>query len=242
MGGTRVRDIVALSGGKDSVAMALALKEKEPWRKYEYVYTPTGWELPEMDEHFNKLRALLGEIVPLPTHSMDELIQIQRALPNWRMRWCTRKIKIEPFERFIRSIGECTVYVGIRADETGDREGVDYDRIEGVTRRFPMDEWGWTIQDVLSFLDCRGIIIPERTDCDACFFQTLYEWWLFWKRHPERWMLREGLEKQMGHTFRSESRDTWPTSMLGLRMAFESGEVPKDRRTKRTTMCAVCAR
>jgi len=221
--------------------MALALKEKEP-RQYEYVYTPTGWELPEMDAHFQKLRSLLGEITPLPTHTMDQLIHIQKALPNWRMRWCTRMIKIVPFEKFIRSIGEATVYIGIRADESGDREGVDYDRIDGITRRFPMDEWGWTVQDVLSYLDCHGIVIPERTDCDACFFQTLYEWWLFWKRYPERWMQREALETLTGHTFRSEGRDTWPAAMKGLRQRFEAGDVPKDRRTKRTAMCAVCAR
>ncbi len=256
-----MRHVVALSGGKDSVAMALALREYEPlmpagWREahphlschpsvpdYEYVYTPTGWELPEMDEHMRNLELLLGRpIVSLPTHSMDDLIQIQKALPNWRMRWCTRKIKIEPFERFIRSIGECVVYVGIRADETGDREGVDYDRLPGVTRRFPMDEWGWDIQAVLRYLDVHGIVIPERTDCDVCFFQTLYEWWLFWKRHPVRWMARERLEEMTGHTFRSEGRDTWPAAMKGLRLRFEAGDVPKDRRTKRATMCSVCAR
>lgn len=245
-----MRHIVALSGGKDSVAMALALQEYEPLKRrflndpdYEYVYTPTGWELPEMDAHMKNIELILGrEIVPLPTHSMDDLIQIQKALPNWRMRWCTRMIKIKPFEQFIRSVRPCIVYVGIRADESGDREGVDYDRIEGVTRRFPMDEWGWDLQSVLNYLECRGVKIPERTDCDACFFQTLYEWWLFWQRYPERWMQREALEEMTGHTFRSEGRDTWPAAMKGLRQRFEAGDIPKDRRTKRTTMCSFCAR
>jgi hypothetical protein len=130
----------------------------------------------------------------------------------------------------------------IRADETGDREGVDYDRIPGVTRRFAMDEWGWTLQDVLGYLECKGIVIPERTDCDACFFQTLYEWWLFWKKYPARWALREALEEMTGHTFRSAGRDTWPAAMKGLRQRFEAGDIPKNRRTKRSTMCSVCAR
>ncbi len=44
------RHIIALSGGKDSTAMALRLAKVEP-RDYEYVITPTGDELPEMIEH-----------------------------------------------------------------------------------------------------------------------------------------------------------------------------------------------
>lgn len=222
--------------------MALRLSEIEP-RSYDYVCTPTGWELPPMQAHWDRLGVILGQPLKyISGQGMDELVQIQQALPNFRMRWCTRKIKIVPFERFIRASAPCTVYVGIRADETGDREGVDYERIAGVERRFPMDEWGWTLSDVLSYLQSKNIEIPERTDCDACFFQTLYEWWLFWNQYPERWHARESLEAQTGHTLRSNERDSWPASMKGLRLRFEAGEVPKDRRNIRHAMCAVCAR
>lgn len=234
--------IVALSGGKDSVAMAFALKDREP-REYQYVYTPTGWELPPMEAHFKMLEERLGSpLITLPTTTMDELIDIKKCLPNFQKRFCTPNIKIKPFERYIRANIPCTVYIGIRADESGDREGVDYDRIEGVTRRFFLDELGWVLQDVLGYVDCLGIVIPERSDCDACFFQTLYEWYLFWLNYRDRWMLREATEIRYGHTFRSPQRDTWPASMKGLRLRFEAGDVPKDRRTKRDAMCAVCAR
>ena len=49
-----VQHIVALSGGKDSTALALRLAELEP-REYVYVCTPTGDELPEMFAHWRKL-------------------------------------------------------------------------------------------------------------------------------------------------------------------------------------------
>lgn len=46
-----MRHIVGISGGKDSVALALRLQEVEP-REYDYLITPTGNELPEMFEHW----------------------------------------------------------------------------------------------------------------------------------------------------------------------------------------------
>lgn|ERR1041385_2896043 len=52
--------IVALSGGKDSTAMALRLAEIEP-RDYLYICNPTGDELPEMVQHWKHLEQLLGK-------------------------------------------------------------------------------------------------------------------------------------------------------------------------------------
>ncbi|KKL73308.1 hypothetical protein LCGC14_2076230 [marine sediment metagenome] len=61
-----MKHIVALSGGKDSTAMALRLQEVEPDTDFIYVCTPTGDELPEMVEHFGRLREVLAKpIVPL---------------------------------------------------------------------------------------------------------------------------------------------------------------------------------
>lgn len=236
------KHIVALSGGKDSTAMALRLAEVEP-RDYIYVCTPTGNELPEMKAHWEALSARLGKpIIQPPGPGLDALIKAQRALPNWNMRWCTRLIKIKPFEELIRANIPCVIYVGIRADESGDREGVDYDRIEGVTRRFPMDEWGWFLQNVLDYLQAVGQSVPERTDCGLCFYQTLYEWFLLWLNHRAVWDQGEAYETWTGHTFRSEQRDSWPASLVALRSWFEAGLVPDDRRKKRGAMCAVCAR
>lgn len=114
--------------------------------------------------------------------------------------------------------------------------------MEGVTRRFPLDEIGWGIQDVFNFLASEQVEIPERTDCALCFYQTLYEWYLLWRDEPVEWALGEHFELWTGHTFRSDQRDTQPAAMIGLRRKFENGYIPKDRRKKRSAMCSVCAR
>jgi hypothetical protein len=236
-------DIVALSGGKDSTALALALQEIEP-RDYEYVCTPTGNELDEMLEHWLILGKLLGKPIRPVTNgrSLTGLINIQNCLPNFRMRWCTRMLKIEPFQRYLMENLPCTVYVGIRADEV--RDGAEHDMPLLVRQRFPLVEWGWGIADVRGYLNRRGVAIPDRTDCACCFFQTLYEWWRLWKFHPGLFAEGEGWEAQTGHTLRSDSRDSWPAALKDLRQRFESGDVPKQRKTMadRPLMCSVCAR
>jgi len=165
--------IVALSGGKDSTAMAIRLAQVQPG-PYTYVCTPTGNELPEMIFHWRLLEEKLNSvIIHLSTETLGNLVRIQNALPNWRMRWCTRMLKIEPFEKYILTHRPCTIYVGLRSDEP-DREGVDYSVHKGVTNCFPLRKWGWDRISVVDFLQDEGIIIPFRTDCGLCFYQTIW--------------------------------------------------------------------
>jgi len=238
--------VVALSGGKDSTAMALRLKEMNPATRYTYACTPTGDELPEMFAHWRKLADLLGSpLLPIMhRRGLNGLITDQSALPNWRQRWCTRMLKIEPYAawlsqqsaRYYRVIS----YVGLRADEEA-REGGDYSKVPGVEAVFPMREWGWGLGDVLGYLAERGVTIPKRTDCGRCFFQRLHEWHDLWREHPDVFEEAAAQERAIGHTFRSPGRDTWPASLDGLKAEFEAGRVPKPRRDPIADMqCRVC--
>lgn len=236
-----MKHLVALSGGKDSTALALRLRELEPDTDFIYACTPTGDELPEMVGHWLRLEELLGTKLTYLTsgHSLGSLIEKWNALPNWRQRWCTRALKIEPFERFLATQLPATIYVGIRADES-DREGIE---VTGdVVRRFPLVEWGWGLADVLGYLDERGVTVPDRTDCGACFFQTLGEWHALWEQHPDRYAKYEQWERQTGHTFRSPQRDSQPASLALLRVQFELGYEPRrSRMSDRKVMCSTCA-
>lgn len=241
-----MKKIVGISGGKDSTAMALRLMEIEP-DDYTFAITPTGRELPPVMEHWGKLESLLGKsLLKIPAPTIVDLIVKQKALPNWRMRWCTRLVKIEPFMDYVSKMAPAKTYIGIRADEViGDdaRQGTDWNGIEGIEQDFPLVRWGWGINRVVSYLKERGVEIPKRTDCDFCFFQRLIEWFEFWRDWPEQWKEAEALEIWTGYTFRSDERDSWPASMTGLRQCFEAGRVPKETRNReRKTMCSWCAR
>jgi 3'-phosphoadenosine 5'-phosphosulfate sulfotransferase (PAPS reductase)/FAD synthetase len=217
--------VVALSGGKDSTAMALRLAEVEP-REYVYICTPTGNEPAAMFAHWRRLSQLLGrDIQPVLGGTLDSIIAEEEAIPNWRMRFCTRKLKIAPYAAWLAQHAPAVSYVGIRADEEG-REAGDYSDVPGVQMRFPLREWGWTLHDVYRYLDARGVAIPTRTDCQLCFFQRLDEWWDLWRDHPDEWAHGEQIEATYGATFRSPGRDTWPAALKDLRAEFEKGNTP----------------
>lgn len=242
--------ITALSGGKDSTAMALAQAYFEPG-SYRYVITPTGDELPDMVAHWDLCAAMLGTpLEVVGTRTLFGLCLELEAIPNHRARWCTRKIKLEPYYKWLATLGPVTSHVGLRADE-GDRPGMVFVSAGGIQMDFPMQRWGWTLEDVLSFLDFLGVAVPDRSDCAVCFWQKLGEWYLLWRDHRERFNRGVFIEDHVtairgkAHTFRSEQRDSWPASLRELGAEFEKGRIPTrslaimDRR-RAVGSCRVC--
>ena len=223
--------------------MAVLLTETYPEITFEWVCTPTGNEPPEWFAHMRALRDIIGPIKPvMVAGGLDGLIRQWNALPNWRQRWCTRVLKIEPFAAYLIQQAPARFYVGLRADEE-EREGGDYQRVPDVEMVFPLRDAGMNIDDVRAFLADRSITIPTRTDCMLCFFQRLIEWWELWKDHPEAYALGEEYEALTGFTFRSPGRDSWPASLRDLRARFERGYVPRDTRKRdllSTMQCRVC--
>ncbi len=176
-----VAHIVALSGGHDSTIMSFLLKEREP-RPYNYVCTPTGDELPEMFAFWNWLGSDEGlgrRLIPIMNGTLASVIADEATLPNFRRRFCTRILKIEPYRKFLLETaaeGPVVSYVGLRFDEPG-RAGGAYSDIEGVQMRFPLRDWEMGEAEVQSGLAERGIKCPNRTDCARCYHQRIGEWW-----------------------------------------------------------------
>jgi 3'-phosphoadenosine 5'-phosphosulfate sulfotransferase (PAPS reductase)/FAD synthetase len=232
-----MKHVVGLSGGKDSTALALRLAEIEP-RDYEYICNETGNELPAMQDHWKKLEGLLGKPIVRVRHTKDleGAIRQMNMLPSVFARWCTRVLKIQPTIAYMERLPPGSVlYVGLRADEE-ERKGLFG---EDIAIRFPMREWGWKETDVWAYLDKRGVCIPARTDCAWCPYQRLGEWRDLYENYPDLWAQGVALEKEMGATFRSPGRDTWPADLDALGREFASGRPL--RAFKRNQTCRVCS-
>jgi hypothetical protein len=181
------RHVLGLSGGRDSAALAIFMRQYEPETPVEYFFTDTGKELPEVYEFLARLEGFLGE----PIHRLNPdrdfdfwLREYGQFLPSPKTRWCTRQLKLRPFEEWIKrdldSGNGVVSYVAIRADEPY-RSGhvATHPRL---TVRFPFREQGVDMAGVIELLETSGLGLPtyyrwrSRSGCTFCFYQQKIEW------------------------------------------------------------------
>ena len=188
--------VLGLSGGRDSAALAVHMRENYPDLEIDYFFTDTGKELPEVYEFLVQLEGFLGKpIIRLnPDRDFDFwLKQYGNFLPSAQTRWCTRQLKLRPFEQWVRPMLErgdlVYSYVAIRADEEY-REGYA-SMHQNLTVRLPLKEAGIDKSGVLDILEGVGLGLPRyyewrsRSGCTFCFFQQKIEWVRLMERHPD---------------------------------------------------------
>ncbi|MFZ1786849.1 MAG: phosphoadenosine phosphosulfate reductase family protein [Saprospiraceae bacterium] len=134
----KIRHIIPISG-KDSLATALTQIAKEPNIDYEFMFNPTGEELPEVFVWIEKVEKYLGKPIIQVGESLGDIIEYEMNwfLPSRDRRYCTRMSKIEPMEKFIGK-EPALVYYGIRADEN--RGGYNNLRYKNITPVYPLKE------------------------------------------------------------------------------------------------------
>lgn len=195
--GRSVRHVLNVSGGKDSSAMALLMagrvKGLEHFRHsgVEYVFCDTQKELPETYEYLARLEAELGsKIIHLNAKAgFDHWHKVFNGyLPSPQNRWCTKQLKLKPFETHVGSDNVIS-YVGLRADE--DRIGY-ISKKPNIQTRYPLKEAGIDYAGVIQILEDSGLGLPTfmkwgRTNsgCTFCFFQTPFEWAKLLETYPE---------------------------------------------------------
>jgi 3'-phosphoadenosine 5'-phosphosulfate sulfotransferase (PAPS reductase)/FAD synthetase len=196
-----IRHICGISGGKDSSALAVYMRDRVP--QMEYFFCDTGAELPETYEYLGKLETALGKPITRlnARKGFDHWFEVYRgALPSPQMRWCTKKMKIEPLEEWVGDDAAIS-YVAIRADESGRKGYVSTKpNIEAV---FPFVEDDIAHDDVLRILQDAGIGLPDyyqwrtRSGCYFCFYQRKAEWVGLADRHPDLWDRAVAIEQKV---------------------------------------------
>lgn len=210
--GKPVRHILALSGGKDSSALAVYMRNRVP--EMEYVFCDTEKELAETYEYLAALEAYLNKPIQRLTHEQglgfDDLLKIRRGfLPSPQMRWCTEYLKIKPFEKFIGT-DPVVSYVGIRADEQHRKGYISHK--PNITTRFPFIEDNIRRRDVERILEDSGLGLPSyyqwrsRSGCFFCFFQQRREWIGLLETHEE--LYREAMKYERTDPLTGE-KYTW---------------------------------
>ena len=183
-----MREVVSLSLGKDSSALAVYLKNKFPAKKFEFVFVDNGMELPEAYAYLPKLQREVGKITVIRSSFEEILKHWGGYLPSAKSRWCTRKTKIEPLAKYLGK-DSVLMHVGLTADEVKSGRGWKWPK--NVTTQYTFKDEGICRADVIRILELAGIGLPgfyewrSRSGCYCCPFQRRIEWVELLERHPE---------------------------------------------------------
>ncbi len=204
----KIRHLLGLSGGKDSSALAVYMRDRVP--EMEYFFSDTGKELPETYQFLDRLEVFLGKPIarlnmerdPSENRDFDHWLTLYGGLlPSSQVRWCTVNLKIRPFEEYVGE-DKAYNYIAIRADE--DRVGykpLKTAALRNIEPKYPFKEDGITKEDVYRILEESGLGLPDyykwrtRSGCYFCFFQRKSEWVGLLEQHPDLFELAKGYEK-----------------------------------------------
>ncbi len=182
------RHILSLSGGKDSAALALHMRDRVS--EMEYVFHDNDKELHEDYDYLARLEAILGKRIQTTSarDNFDHWLKVYgNMLPSNHRRWCTKMLKIKPFEAYVGD-GPVINYVGLRADE----KRVGYiSHKPNIKPVYPFQEDGLVRADVIRILEESGLGLPpymvwgrSRSGCFFCFYQQKIEWVRLKEHYP----------------------------------------------------------
>jgi len=203
------KHVLGLSGGRDSAALAIYMRQHFPELDIEYYFSDTGKELPEVYDFLGKLEAYLGKTIHHLVNGDEKgfdywLEEYGHFLPSPQTRWCTRQLKIKPFEKwmkreFLDQGYQVHTYIAIRADESYRQGYAPSD--PRVRSHFPFRDAGIDKTGVIRMLEDSEVGMPEyyrwrsRSGCSFCFFQRKIEWVRLMREHPDRYEEAKNYEK-----------------------------------------------
>lgn len=214
-----MRKFVSVSGGKDSTATALLLWERG--EDFELIWADTGAELPENYWIVPRLARLIRK----PLHVVSNgtffqwLVHYHYLLPGVRGRWCTRILKQEPMNAFIKSLDlpePVEMNTGIRADEPR-RYHPLADSNSMQTINCPLYESGYGKKEVLDLCLNYDLLSPvyawrSNVSCFCCPMQRKGDWQGLMEHHPTLYSVSEEWERQaiaFNQDNNTEYRCTW---------------------------------
>lgn len=156
--------ILSVSGGKDSAATSLYLRELGI--EHMRVFADTGWEHPLTYEYLRgPLTEKLGPISEVSSpRLMTDLIRHKRMFPSRLKRFCTTDLKMKPLARFVKAMADgadsdIVNVIGVRAAESEARRSLperEWDDFFGCEVWRPIIRW--TEDDVIAIHKRHGLV------------------------------------------------------------------------------------
>lgn len=230
-----LKHIVSFSGGKDSTAMLLLMIEKG-WQIDEIIFCDTGMEFPAMYKHIERVKNYIGREIKVVKseksfeYYMFDHVRVKGSRigkkgygwPDFRNRWCTSRLKIEPFINFLKRYDKVTEYHGIALDEIHRTENN-----KGRNIRYPLIELQMTEKDALNYCYSKGFNWDglykkfHRVSCWCCPLQSISELRQLYTYFPELWKKLKKMDERAWNQFRSD----YSVSRLEKRFYFESRQL-----------------
>ena len=224
------KHIVQFSGGKDSTAMLLMMLERG-MPIDDIIFCDTTMEFPGMYDHIAKVERYIGRKVTRLKPPHDFIYYFAQrpktrgknkgkcgyGWPRMWQRWCTRLLKKEPTQRYLKSAGDYTQYIGIAADEPKRHVNIPQNTVH------PLYDWGITEKMALQYCYNHGFNWGglyeqfRRVSCWCCPMQRISELRSLRKFHPDLWQKLLEMDKMVKYDFRPD----WSVQKLEYRFAME---------------------
>lgn len=241
---------VALSGGKDSLATLLLVKDvvKDP----KILFVDTGLEFPETIEHTERVARGLGAEL-ITEHAEDAFWQAFEYFgpPGRDYRWCCKTCKLGPTAKLIRERFPegCITFLGQRKYESDQRFRQpriwENPWVPGQIGVSPIKDWA--AMYVWLYLLSKGAEANqlyhdglERIGCWLCPSSELWEFGFVDKKHPELWRRWKNIlqkwARDAGYSNGWVEHGFWrwqglPSGQLRLAQELGVGVAPTRRKT-----------
>lgn len=239
--------VCCVSGGKDSTAMILHLRDLDLPNPIRYIHNDTGHEHPITVAYIQELRDSLGIDIEVNKgqYTFESLAVKKGCFPSTRRRFCTEMLKIVPMKHYLngkRVVGgewvqvepeleDAVLAVGVRAEESQararlgewDEDGKAYDR--PVWR--PLI--AWSAEQVFDIHRAHGVAWNplyemgfKRVGCWPCINTSKGQLRESFKRDPELLQRLRQMEERVRETSKHGGASLFPNDKTPRR--FHDGE------------------